>query len=246
MADTFQVVTSDFINVTITISHHNSQCIEKRFQKGITIAELKGKLELLTGGCSTTMKIEIYNKDDVLVCSLDSDDALLGSYPVNDGMRMHVIDKFVLQSEMDDLSKTEKFELSEEDYSKRTDTLKYYLERNRLGKYNEEEVRKREEEKKKEAEAEEAIAKSVKIGDRCEVRVPSQPVRRATIMFAGQVEFKGGWWIGVKYDEPLGKNDGSVNGKRYFECSPKYGGFVKPSNITVGDFPEETFDLDEM
>ena len=44
--------------------------------------------------------------------------------------------------------------------------------------------------------------------------------------------------MGVQYDEPYGKNDGSVDGKRFFTCPDKYGGFVKISNITIGDFPE--------
>ncbi|EFN89861.1 tubulin-folding cofactor B [Harpegnathos saltator] len=239
----YSVITSDFVNLSITNSGQQSCCVERRFQKGITIDEFKGKLELLTGGNPTTMSVEVYDKNDKLICKLEEGQRLLGSYPVDDGMRIHVIDNF--SSTAEDLDRVKKFEISEEEYAKKTDTVKAFLEKNKLGKYNEEDMKRKAEEKKHEEEAEEHLASLCKVGDRCEVSVPNQPKRRATILYVGKTEFKEGWWIGVKYDEPLGKNDGSVGGKKYFECAPKYGGFVKPMHIKVGDFPEEDFDLNE-
>jgi tubulin-folding cofactor B len=39
----------------------------------------------------------------------------------------------------------------------------------------------------------------------------------------------------------------SVEGKQYFECSNKYGAFMRPNKVQVGDYPEDDFsDLDEM
>ena len=51
---------------------------------------LKGKLELLTGATAANMKLELYNNENTLLCKVDNDDAMLGSYPAEDGMRLHV------------------------------------------------------------------------------------------------------------------------------------------------------------
>ena len=126
------------------------------------------------------------------------------------------------------------------------DTVKAFLERNRMGKYNEDNLKKKlEEQQVKEAE-EEQMANALEVDHRCEVSVSGQPKRRGVIKFVGMAHFKPGWWVGVQYDEPMGKNDGSVEGKRYFDCPPKYGAFVKPANVIMGDFPELGFDEEEM
>ena len=43
--------------------------------------------------------------------------------------------------------------------------------------------------------------------------------RQAAIEFIGRIpEIAPGFWIGVQYDEKVGRNDGSIKGVRYFEC----------------------------
>ena len=110
----------------------------------------------------------------------------------------------------------EKYELTEEEYSKRTDTVQSYLKRNNMGKYNEEEMKKLQEQKALELQAEKESVAHFKIGDRCEVNVPGTGgKRRGAVKFIGETHFKPDFlWVGVQYDEPLGKNDGSVDGKR--------------------------------
>jgi dynactin 1 len=57
--------------------------------------------------------------------------------------------------------------------------------------------------------------------------------RKATVRFAGQTHFQVGEWIGVELEEKTGKNDGSVQGERYFDCPMGYGMFVKPMMATI-------------
>ncbi|KAJ6784751.1 hypothetical protein PWT90_04661 [Aphanocladium album] len=57
--------------------------------------------------------------------------------------------------------------------------------------------------------------------------------RKATVRFAGQTNFQVGEWIGVELEDKSGKNDGSVQGQRYFDCPMGYGMFVKPMMATI-------------
>lgn len=240
------VITNPVVNVrlTSTISSFESK---GRFNRGITIAELKGKLEMIVGAPVSCMDLELFSVSDQFLQKLDDNEALLGSFPVDDDCRIHVIDKSGGQlGEFSDVSKVEKFEISDEAYNKRTDSARSFMKKQHVGRYNDEEMAKKKAESAAREEMQKAAAEAICVGSRCQVQVPKQPTKLGTVMFVGTTDFKPGYWVGIKYDEPLGKNDGSVDGKRYFECPNKYGAFVKPSNVTVGDFPEEDYGLDEM
>nr|DBA33369.1 TPA: hypothetical protein GDO54_001062 [Pyxicephalus adspersus] len=63
-------------------------------------------------------------------------------------------------------------------------------------------------------------------------RVWVNGVKPGVVQYLGETQFAPGQWAGVVLDDPVGKNDGSVGGVRYFECPPLQGIFTRPSKLT--------------
>ena len=55
--------------------------------------------------------------------------------------------------------------------------------------------------------------------------------RPGVIAFLGTTLFSRGEWAGVILDEPMGKNDGVVQGVQYFQCEPNHGVFARPQKL---------------
>eukprot|EP00927_Polykrikos_kofoidii_P058139 TRINITY_DN5248_c0_g1_i1.p1 TRINITY_DN5248_c0_g1~~TRINITY_DN5248_c0_g1_i1.p1 ORF type:complete len:1066 (+),score=225.86 TRINITY_DN5248_c0_g1_i1:284-3481(+) len=60
-----------------------------------------------------------------------------------------------------------------------------------------------------------------------------------TIEYIGKPKFAEGLWIGVRLDESLGKNDGSVQGVQYFQCLSKHGIFVRKDSSKIKVIPDD-------
>ncbi|XP_070805105.1 dynactin subunit 1 isoform X2 [Pituophis catenifer annectens] len=72
--------------------------------------------------------------------------------------------------------------------------------------------------------------KPLKVGSRVEVIGKGH---RGTVAYVGATLFATGKWVGVILDEAKGKNDGTVQGRRYFTCEENHGIFVRQSQIQV-------------
>ena len=91
----------------------------------------------------------------------------------------------------------------------------------------------------------ESSVEGIAVGSRCQVQPGS---RRGTVSYVGVVyeldETPGSRWVGVTFDEPVGKTDGSVANAitgqhtKYFDAVHGYASFVRGKNVAVGDFPE--------
>ncbi|XP_064425259.1 dynactin subunit 1 isoform X2 [Latimeria chalumnae] len=83
----------------------------------------------------------------------------------------------------------------------------------------------------------EGSGKPLKVSSRVEVIGKGY---RGTVAYVGATMFASGKWVGVILDEAKGKNDGTVQGRRYFTCEENHGIFVRQSQIQVVDDGADT------
>lgn len=177
-------------------------------------SHFQSKLEIITGGCAGTMQLQLF-KGDTLVVQFNDDDAELGSYPIQSDMRLHVVDN--IQTNIFGDTDVQKFELSQKQYDEKRNTVRDFLKSNKLGKYNEAEMKAIEERKQQDELEQKQKADSINIGDRCLVTAKG-PRRIGTVRYKGEFNMKPGYFVGVEFDEPLGIHDGRLEiGIKHFD-----------------------------
>ncbi|KAL3985871.1 CAP-Gly domain family protein [Acanthocheilonema viteae] len=206
------------LNLTVT-SDSRQYPYEKRYPASMTLHELKEKLVLVVGSSTECMQTELRDKDGKFISSLTDDQATLE--------KLGVIDASGKPIDYENVSAVEKYIIPEEKYNEREDSVRAWKRREGLKiKYDA-------------LASAENEAKQFNIGDRCVVHISNQEERKGVVSYIGLTKFKDGYWIGVTYDEPIGKHDGSVNGERYFTCENNHGVFVRPRDVKKCEQEEE-------
>ncbi|KAJ5603574.1 hypothetical protein N7537_006530 [Penicillium hordei] len=239
---------------------------ERRITPTWTVMQVKAKLETMTGippACQR-LRVKVPGRPDQWA---DGDDRLIGDWGLVKGSEIEVNDSRpqTMRANFTDLSSVEKYVLPTETYEARSDSVLAWKKNQKLGRFDpnalspEDALRHQVEKDQNEVQT-----RGITISKRAIV-LPSSPphIRRGTIRFVGPVptipitgpgrelqqdaELPADFqpiWVGIELDEPMGKNDGSVGGQRYFECLSNRGVFVKPEKVEVGEFPPLCLDDD--
>lgn len=232
---------------------------ERRITPTWSVSTLKSKLEPVTGIPSVSQTLRTGNLDNSRII-LSPEDALVGDnrFGLTKGSEIEVVDNRPAGAraaiDFSDLSSVEKYVMPEQEYEKLDDSVLAWKKRQGLGRFAPSAGSKSQDElveERRERDRSEIKQRGVEVGQRC--RVNESDERRGVVRFVGAVEGLGGAkeegciWIGVEFDEPVGRNDGSVEvevvedgtkkkvKRKVFECKgANYGGLVRPERIEVG------------
>jgi tubulin-folding cofactor B len=198
------------------------------------------------------MQLELKDARGVSIATLHDDAKKFGFYSPENGFILHVTDldptSATANGWLEDVSKVEKYVMSDCEYRKRDNTYHKYkeaklaqdptwtIQKEQAERRGEEYVPPAAKKKVSDPECMAAEASKIQVGCRCKV---SPGEKRGVVRFVGKIDgLPLGYWVGVQLDEPVGKNDGSVKGKRIFECLEMHGTFARPDKVETGDFPE--------
>jgi len=263
----FQPTAAD-ISIMISTVDENSNApslaTERRVTPSWTVLQLKAKLETITGippGCQRLRLVVPGNEDQWI----EGEERRIGEWTLLKGCEIQVHDTRPpsARPNFSDLSSVEKYALPSSTYESLPNSVLAWKKAQKLGRFDPNaqspEELMREQAEKDEAEVQK---RGITVSARAIILPSSLPhVRRGTIRYMGPVptipfpgfkmkvdtaELSGPLplWLGIELDEPTGKNDGSVGGRRYFNCPEKRGVFVKPDKVEVGDFPPLELDDD--
>ncbi|KAE8348455.1 CAP Gly-rich domain-containing protein [Aspergillus coremiiformis] len=248
--------------ITTSTTNANSEphfVTERRITPTWTVMQLKSKLETMTGIPPGSQRLKLKRPGHVDNW-VDGDESIIGEWGLMKGCEIEVHDcrPPSARPSFNDLSSIEKYVLPTSTYEALPNSVLAWKKRQKLGRFEPtalspaESTRKQAEKDDKNLEDRERRFIGIAVAKRA-IILPSSPphVRRGIIRFVGPVPsipYRGletpsaalsalPIWVGIELDEPTGKNDGSVGGKRYFTCPSKTGIFVKPEKIEVGDFP---------
>ncbi|KAL8968095.1 MAG: hypothetical protein Q9183_002627 [Haloplaca sp. 2 TL-2023] len=214
---------------------------ERRINPSWTIAHLKNKLESVTGIPPLAQSLALRSSGkEAIISSEDEHVAQIGLWPLTAYAELHVTSSdSSAPSAVPPLSSVPKYEMPSETYSSLPDTVLAYKRTHQIGRFNPHAP------DLKQQKLAELWKEVDQRSSRC-ILAPST-TRRGSVSYVGLVpELPGvGPWVGVRLDEPAGKNDGTVSGKRYFNCEPHYGVFVRPDRVEVGDWKELGLDDDD-
>lgn len=239
MASKLQIQGDDSVLLQVTHSNIKTFSADVQFSLEMTVEAVKEKLWRKCGTSVDSMSLELYDDTGAKVSVLADNMRPLGFYSPHDGFRLHIIDldpsSVTSGGWLDDTTLVQKYTISDEAYDKREGTFRKFKEKMGL-QHSKEQIPDN---------YMEDLCANIKVGDRCEAEPGG---RRGVLKFVGRAEtLAPGFWVGIQYDEPLGKHDGTVKGKRYFECPPLCGGMVRPDKVKVGDFPErDPFEEEEI
>ncbi|KAL2264036.1 hypothetical protein VTK26DRAFT_3074 [Humicola hyalothermophila] len=225
---------------------------ERRVTPSWSISQLKAKLESVTGIPPSCQQIFLKTSasEKIPLQAQDEDSVYLNSFPLVPYAELQVVDTRPPSSRpnFSSTAGVEKYVLPEEEYEKKTDSVLAWKKAQKLGRFDPNAPS--HEQAKVAAIAREIESRGIAVGKRC--RIAQDDTRRGEIKYVGDVkEIPGlGAWVGIQLDEPVGKNDGSIGGTRYWgeESELKRGVFVRPERVEVGDFPvlDDLEDMEEI